>query len=45
MMRSTENKATNPTCAESGGGYRQINALDEKSSLHFYRVGVLKQYR
>src|SRR5713226_823881 len=32
-----------PTCAESGVGYWQINALDEKSSLHFCRVGVLRR--
>ena len=26
----------NPTCAESGVRSRQINDLDEKSSLHFW---------
>ena len=33
----------NPTCANSGGGSRQINALAEKSPLHFCRGVAVRQ--
>jgi len=38
-----EDTLTNPTCANSGGGSRQINALAEKSPLHFCRGVALRQ--